>query len=148
MGYALTIYHSYFFAKLCFRIASYCCFLRERLLQVRSHAIYPSSGTKRLFCGRQVNILPDVCFEGRGTMSQTLSQRRMTHRSDRVDAVVLTGQHLPADWHRDAHHMGRNDLMNAHVPRVLCHVWGSEMERHAGCSLTMHGSGKKKGSIR
>src|SRR5215510_15120485 len=110
--------------------------------------IYSSSGTKRLFCGRQLNILQDVFFEGRGTMSKTLSQRRMRNRSDRVDDVVLTGQHLPADWHRDAHPMGRHELMNAHVPRLLCHVWGSEMERHAGCSLTMHGSGTKKVSIR
>jgi hypothetical protein len=67
--------------------------------------IYPSSGTKRLFYGRQLNILQDVFFEGRGTMSKTLSQRRMRNRSDRVDDVVLTGQHLPVDWNRDANQM-------------------------------------------
>jgi hypothetical protein len=77
----------------------------EALVQCALIPIYPSSGTKRLFCGRQLHILQDVFFEGRGTMSQTLSQRRMTHRSDRVDDVVLTGQHLPADWHRDANQM-------------------------------------------
>ena len=110
--------------------------------------IYPSSGTKRLFCGRQLNILQDVFFEGRGTMSKTLSQRRMTNRSDRVDDVVLTGQHLPADWHLRCESNVKELSQERTFAEVFVQCLGSQMERHEGCSLKMHASGKKKVSIR
>ena len=86
--------------------------------------------------------------EGIDFIAMECDQRRMRNRSDRVDDVVLTGQHLPADWHSRCE-SNVKELSQEHTfAEVFVQCLGSQMERHEGCSLKMHGSGKKKIRIR
>jgi len=72
----------------------------------------------------------------------------MTNRSDRVDDVVLTGQHLSADWHWRCESNVKEIVSGTHRAEVFVQCFRSQMERHEGCSLKMHGSGKKEVRIR
>ena len=57
------------------------------------------------------------------------------NRSDRVDDVVPTGQHLPADWHSRCESNVKEIISETHTAELFVQYLVSQMERHEGCSL-------------